>query len=150
MVFLIYYELFDDMDMMFSLCPAPQNLLNLNLGDIMVANFVSLVHWVVVRNGLLCYLHLLYLSHLLNAVGEDVSDDDPLLRRRPKVHLNQDDVVEQHQVAHICHLRKNNSRGKSAGTHLWCLCAFPHKANCTTSKQFNSFCANKLARRAFV
>lgn len=35
-----------------------------------------------------------YLSHLLNAVGEDVSDDDPLLRRGPQVHLNQDNVVE--------------------------------------------------------
>lgn len=35
-----------------------------------------------------------YLSHLLDAVGEDVSDDDPLLRRGPQVHLYQDDVVE--------------------------------------------------------
>lgn len=45
-----------------------------------------------------------YLSHLLNAVGEDVSDDDPLLRRGPQVHLNQDNVVEQHQIANVCHL----------------------------------------------
>lgn len=49
----------------------------------------------------------MYLSHLLNAVGEDVSDDDPLLRRGPQVHLDQDNVVEQHQVSHIRHLRRN-------------------------------------------
>lgn len=36
----------------------------------------------------------LYLSHFLNAVGEDVSDDDPLLRTGPQVHLYQDNVVE--------------------------------------------------------
>lgn len=67
-------------------------------------SFVPLVQHVVVKNE--CFLWGVewrcacivliwwYLSHLLNAVGEDVSDDDPLLRRGPQVHLNQDNVVE--------------------------------------------------------
>lgn len=55
-----------------------------------------------------------YLSHLLNAVGEDVSDDNPLLRRRPQIHLDQNNVVEQHQVAYVCHLYKDTAVGKSS------------------------------------
>lgn len=63
----------------------------------------------------------LYLSHLLNAIGEDVSDDNPLLRRRPEVHLDQNNIVEQHEVAHVCHLQKkhNSNRGRSAKTNIW-------------------------------
>lgn len=56
---------------------------------------------------------LLYLSHLLYAIGEDVSDNNPLLRRRPQVHLDQDNVVEQHQVAHICHLHSDATAEKN-------------------------------------
>lgn len=46
-LFPIYYELFDDMD-----TPPPQNSLNKTVGDIVVRGFVSLVHWVVVKNWL--------------------------------------------------------------------------------------------------
>ena len=50
-----------------------------------------------------------YLSHFLNAICKDVSNDDPFLRGWPQVHLHQDNVVEQHQIAHISHLCKNTN-----------------------------------------
>lgn len=69
----------------------------------------------------------LYLSHLLNAVGEDVRNDNPLLRRRPQVHLDQNDVVEQHQVAHVCHLHKKTAAEENQPTEMYgymlmCIC----------------------------
>lgn len=61
-----------------------------------------------------CMLHCTaqtqsHLSHLLDAVGKDVSNDDPLLRRWPEVHLHQHDVVEQHQVSNVGQLRRVNT-----------------------------------------
>lgn len=54
-----------------------------------------------------------YLSHLLNSISEDVRDDNPLLGRGPQIHLDQDDVVEQHQIANVRHLRQGKAQNKS-------------------------------------
>lgn len=61
---------------------------------------------------------LTYLSHFFNAIGEDVSDDNPLLGRRPQVHLDQNNVIKQHQVSHICHLHKIQKQIKDQGLIL--------------------------------
>lgn len=83
----------------------------------------------------------LYLSHFLNAVGEYIRDDDPLLRRRPQVHLHQDNVVEQHEVGHICHLhRSTTAEGDQQGLiYGYVLVHFSHCAQI----EFNSLSTNK-------
>lgn len=65
----------------------------------------------------------MYLSHFLDAVGEDVGDDNPLLRRRLQVHLHQDYVVEQHQVSHVCQLHANTTLEKNQEGHGF-VCVF--------------------------
>lgn len=103
----ICFELFGDMDMMLT-----ESNWRWHYGDTLCA-FSSLGSGEELLNGsysaaLTVHIRmqdLSHLSHLLNAVGEDVSDDNPLLGRRPQVHLDQDNVVKQHQVAHVCHLR---------------------------------------------
>lgn len=42
------------------------------------------------------YLIQTYLPHLLNAIGENVGNHNPFLRRRPEVHFNKYNVVEEH------------------------------------------------------
>ena len=64
-----------------------------------------------------CVRACVYLSHLLDAIGEDVGDNNPLLGRRPQIHLHQDDVVEQHQIAHIRHLKTHARTQAHTHTH---------------------------------
>ncbi len=45
-----------------------------------------------------------HLSHLLDAIGENVGNNNPLLRRGPQVHLHQNNIVEEHQVSYISQL----------------------------------------------
>lgn len=80
-----------------------------------------------------------YLSHLLNPISEDVRDDDPLLRRGPQVHLDQDDVVEQHQIANVCHLHQSNSRDHlSQKWHFMPSSNCFHRSNCWALSSWSS------------
>ena len=82
-----------------------------------------------------------YLSHLLDAVGEDVSDDDPLLRRGPQVHLDQDNVVEQHQVADVRHLRKKSTTAEG-NQRVYVFACFPCISKLYINKIQVSLCSS--------
>lgn len=62
---------------------------------------VSLNKW----TSLSCVTCCVYLPDLLQSQSDDVRDDDPLLQRRPSLHLYQDDVIVQHEVHQVGDLR---------------------------------------------